>query len=124
MVGGAPIPAGTAPPAGIIIVIEMILDVVIDLYRSIVAEVIYVVFIVIEVRLINIKAVSYVLVVAEVVDAAPIFVSIGLKFGSLPWLSLPHLSQYCWRLAAAWFCRGEPCSPYPPWLSPCSFPRS
>jgi hypothetical protein len=100
----------------------MILDVVIDLDRSIAAEIIYVVSIVVEFQFV--KAIGHVLVLPEIVNAAPIFVSTGLKLGELSLIVLtpfiPVLLAIGRRLVSLW----EPLFPNRPWLAPCSWPAN
>jgi hypothetical protein len=79
-------------------------NVVVDLDRSIAAEIIYVGSVVIEFRFV--KAIGGVLVLAEIVNAAPIFVSIGLKLGDLSLVVLtpfiPILLTIGHRLVSLW----------------------
>jgi hypothetical protein len=57
----------------------MILYVVVDLDRSVTAKIIYVISIVVPLRFV--KTVRHVLVLAKIVDTAPILSPIGLELG-------------------------------------------
>jgi hypothetical protein len=62
----------------------MVLDVVVDFKRSVVAKIIDVVFVVIPLR--AVKPVAYVFVFPEIVDIAPVFAAVRAEVGKLSFI--------------------------------------
>ena len=93
-------PAVVLPPVGVEVVVEAILNIVSDLYRSIVVIVLNTILEIVPLGLV--KAACYILVVPELTDVIPIFSTVRLKIRQFALILLtpilPKLLVFRWRL--------------------------
>ena len=88
------------PPVGVEVVVKAILNVVSDLYRSIVVIVLNIILEIVPLRLV--KAACYILVVPEFLDIVPVLATVRLKVRQFALILLtpilPKLLVIRWRL--------------------------